>query len=204
MRTIKVLVANRPRLMRELVMATISEQPDIEVVGVIEDEASIAGVVEQSRPDVLIIALDRSGDRPHICDQLLDRFPHLGILALAPERNNSMYYWASLDIRSNKVETSEDGILSGGIRINVHYDQKAEWVEKARRIFRLEKEEVFAVGDSSGDIPLFQACGFSIAFNCHSPQAESIATVCSPEKELRNLIPILTPYLGSTAKPERF
>jgi hypothetical protein len=30
--TIKVLVANRPRLMRELVLATISDQPDIEVV----------------------------------------------------------------------------------------------------------------------------------------------------------------------------
>jgi hypothetical protein len=28
-----VLVANHPRLMRELVMATIADQPDIEVVG---------------------------------------------------------------------------------------------------------------------------------------------------------------------------
>jgi phosphoserine phosphatase len=104
---------------------------------------------------------------------------------------------------ANDLQT-EDGILTGGIRINVHYDQKAEWVEDARRIFNLEKEEVFAVGDSSGDIPMFQACGFSIAFNCHSPQLESIATICSPAKDLRYLIPILTPYLGPPAKPERF
>lgn len=109
---IRVLVANRPRLMRDLVLATISDQPDIEVVGEIQDDASILRVVEQCRPDFLIIALDKPEDRPHICDQLLDRFPHLGILALAPERNNSVFYWASLDIRSNKVETSEDGILS--------------------------------------------------------------------------------------------
>jgi len=108
---IRVLVANRPRLMRELVLATISDQPDIEVVGEIQDDASILRVVEQCRPDFLIIALDKPEDRPHICDQLLDRFPHLGILALAPERNNSMFYWANLDIRSNRVETSEDGIL---------------------------------------------------------------------------------------------
>ena len=112
MRKIKVLIANRPRLMRELVMATISDQPDIEIVGVLEDEASILGTVEQSPPDVLIVALDRSEDRPHICDVLLDRFPHMRILALAAEHNSTMFYWASLDIRSNRIENSEESILS--------------------------------------------------------------------------------------------
>ncbi len=33
MKPIRILVANRPRLMRELVMATISDRPDIEIVG---------------------------------------------------------------------------------------------------------------------------------------------------------------------------
>ncbi len=61
MPTIKVLIANRPRLMRELVLATISDQPDIEVVGVLEDEASILESVERARPDFLIVALDQSG-----------------------------------------------------------------------------------------------------------------------------------------------
>ena len=64
MRKIRVLIANRPRLMRELVVATISDQPDIEIVGVLEDQASILGMVEQSFPAVLIIALDRTEDRP--------------------------------------------------------------------------------------------------------------------------------------------
>ncbi len=112
MQKIRVLIANRPRLMRELVLATISDQPDIEIVGVLEDEASILGTVEQSPPDVLIVALDRSEDRPHICDVLLDRFPHMRILALAAERNSTMFYWASLDIRSNRIENSEESILS--------------------------------------------------------------------------------------------
>jgi chemotaxis response regulator CheB len=98
--------------MRELVMATISEQPDIEVVGVLEDEASILGTVEQSHPDVLIIALDRSEDRPHICDVLLDRYPRLRILAVAAERNSTIFYWANLDIRSNRIENSEESLLS--------------------------------------------------------------------------------------------
>jgi hypothetical protein len=108
---IKVLVANRPRLMRELVMATISDQPDIEIVGVLEDETSILEMVERAHPEFLIIALDHSDERPQICDVLLDRFPHMRILALAAERNSSIFYWASLDIRSNRIENSEDGIL---------------------------------------------------------------------------------------------
>jgi len=101
--------------MRELVMATISDQPDIEVVGVLEDETAILQTVEQEHPQFLIIALDQSDERPHICDVLLDRFPHMRILALAAERNSSIFYWVSLDIRSNRIENSEDGIL-GALR----------------------------------------------------------------------------------------
>ena len=112
MRKIKVLIANRPRLMRELVMATISDQSDIEVVGVLEDEATIPRMVEQSQPDVLIIASDRPEDRPHLCDVLLERFPQLRILALAPQRDTTVFYWASLDIRSNRIENSEESILN--------------------------------------------------------------------------------------------
>ena len=112
MRKIRVLIANRPRLMRDLVVNTISGQPDIEIVGVLEDEPSILGTVEQLHPEVLIVTLDRSEDRPHICDVLLERFPQMRILALAPERNSTMFYWASLDIRSNRIENSEESVLN--------------------------------------------------------------------------------------------
>ncbi len=112
MRKIRVLVANQPRLMRDLVVNTISEQSDIEIVGVLEDEPSIDGTVERLRPDVLIVTLDRTEDRPHICDVLLERFPQMRILALAAERNSTMFYWASLDIRSNRIENSEASVLS--------------------------------------------------------------------------------------------
>lgn len=55
---VRVLVANHPRLMRELVMATIADQPDIEVVGEVQNESDLADIVEQVQPDVLIIAMD--------------------------------------------------------------------------------------------------------------------------------------------------
>jgi chemotaxis response regulator CheB len=108
---IRVLVANRPRLMRDLVLATISEQPDIEIVGEIQDDAQIMPVVEETQPDFVIVALDKPEERPHVCDLVLERHPNIRILALAPEHNISMFYWASLAIHSNRVEASEEGVL---------------------------------------------------------------------------------------------
>ena len=109
---IRVVVANRPRLMRELVVETISEQPDIEILAEIQDEDKIVDAVEEKHPDFLIIALDESDQRPPLCDILLRRYPQMKILALAPERNSSIFYWGSFDIHESSVEASEAGILS--------------------------------------------------------------------------------------------
>src|SRR5258708_31666577 len=108
---IRVVVANRPRLMRELVLETISEQPDIEVVAEIKNDDEIAGAVEGTHPDFLIISQDEINERPPLCDTLLRRYPELKILALVPERNSSIYYWGSFDIHESPEEASEAGIL---------------------------------------------------------------------------------------------
>jgi DNA-binding NarL/FixJ family response regulator len=112
---IRVVVANRPRLMRELVVETISEQPDIEIIAEIQDEDKIVDAVEEKHPDFLIIALNESDQRPPLCDILLRRYPEMKILALAPERNSSIFYWGSFDIHESSVEASEAGIL-GALR----------------------------------------------------------------------------------------
>ena len=115
MTKVRVLVANRPRLMRELVLATISDQPDIEVLGEIKDDSELAAVVAEAQPDFVIVALDSTEKRPDICDVLLNSNPHIRILALAPERNSSMFFWAVVEIRSKRIESSEEGIL-GALR----------------------------------------------------------------------------------------
>ena len=112
MKPVRVLVANRPRLMREIVLATIADQPDIEVVGDVEPVLSLAELVEQVQPDVLIVALDEQEKRSGECGFLLGRYPRMRILALAPEQNRGVFYWAIVDIRTKPVESSEAGILS--------------------------------------------------------------------------------------------
>ncbi len=112
MKRVRVLVANRPRLMRELVMATIADQPDIEVVGEVRNEADLTEVVEQVQPDVLIIALDGHEQGLGQCGFLLGRHPQMRIVALAPEQNRGVFYWAIVDIRTKPLESSEAGILN--------------------------------------------------------------------------------------------
>ena len=112
MKPIRVLVANRPRLIRELVMETISDQPDIEIVGEIQEEAEIESAVDKTRPDFLIVALDKSDRLPAVCQPILEHHPQTRVIAIAPDRNSVMFYWASLRIQSNPVEASEAGFLS--------------------------------------------------------------------------------------------
>jgi DNA-binding NarL/FixJ family response regulator len=109
--SIRVAVANRPRLMRELMVSTMADQPDIEVVAEIQDESEIFRVVEQTVPEFLIIALDSPSQRPSLCDALLRQFPKMKILALASDGDWSIFYWASFDIHASSLENSENGIL---------------------------------------------------------------------------------------------
>ncbi len=108
---IRVLVANRPRLMRELILTTFADQPDIEVVGQVADEAHILESVAKTHPDFVVIAQDSLGKRPNVCDTVLRLHPEVRIIAVAAYQNYSVHYWASLDIHSHDVEASEEGIL---------------------------------------------------------------------------------------------
>ena len=111
-KAILVLVANRPRLMRELILTTFADQPDIEIVGEVGDESEISESVKRTLPNFVVIALDHPGKRPAICDELLREHPEVRVIAVAPERNSIVYYWASLNIHSNDIEASEEGILN--------------------------------------------------------------------------------------------
>lgn len=111
-RSIRILVANRPKLMRELILATLADEPGVEVVGEVADETDIRARVQQTRPDLLVIALDEPAKRPGICDTLLRDNPGLRIIAVASQENCSVFYWASFDIHSSQIEASEQGILN--------------------------------------------------------------------------------------------
>ena len=85
-----------------------------------------------------------------------------------------------------------NGILTGEVKIQVYYDKKAEWVRRIMKEFGVESEEVIAIGDSKGDIDMFQMVGFSIAFNSSCLDLNKIASLCFQSRNLADLIPNLS------------
>ena len=110
-RAIRVLVANRPRLMRELILGTFAEQPDVEIVGEVSNDDEIPRIVEQTMPNLIVITLDEPGKRPRVCDTVLRRHPEVRIIGVATKQNYSVLYWSALEIQSKNIEPSEEGIL---------------------------------------------------------------------------------------------
>ncbi len=113
-RRIRVLVANDPRLMRELVIATLSEESGIEIIGAFEssDQIPLVHQVRLHRPDFLILTLAEDGHRPQACDVLLRCFPHLRILAIAGHGDQCVLYRMDDRIRSSRIELSTGGLLN--------------------------------------------------------------------------------------------
>jgi DNA-binding NarL/FixJ family response regulator len=108
---IRVLVANQPRLMRELIAMTIADSSDIEVVGEVQNEADILDAIEKTRPDFLIVASDEAGRPPSICVSILETNGQIKILAITPNLDSGALYWATPFIHSSKIEASEEGVL---------------------------------------------------------------------------------------------
>jgi len=55
--------------------------------------------------------------------------------------------------------------------------------------FGVEREQVIAIGDSKGDMDMFQMVGFSIAFNSSCSDLDRIANLCVLNKNLADIIP---------------
>ena len=111
-RQIRVLVANRPKLMREVIIETFVDQPDITIVGEVAEEAEILRRVDETRPDFLFIALNDPLERPAVCDTILRSHPEISIFAVAEHANQTMRYWASFNIYASEIEASGEAILN--------------------------------------------------------------------------------------------
>ena len=109
---IRILVANRPKVMREALLDLLSDRSWIEVIGEVSNDADIPDFVDRRVPDLLVMAVDEPGKRPSLCDALLREHSELRIIAVAPHQDYSVFYWASVEIHSDDIETSEAGFIN--------------------------------------------------------------------------------------------
>jgi len=110
-RSIRVAMANQPRLMREVIAMSLAEEEDVEVVADITDEGEISRVVEEARPDFLIVSLDSQRFGPAARVDMLQRHPEVQIMALANDGNSFILFSASDGVRSMTYKEPEAEIL---------------------------------------------------------------------------------------------
>jgi len=70
----RVLIANQPKLRRQLPVEMLKEESWIEIVGEATQESEIRELVQKTAPDLEAVTADRPGSRPAICDALLSEF----------------------------------------------------------------------------------------------------------------------------------
>lgn len=109
---IRVLIANRPALMREVVRTALAHHGEIDIIGEIEDELDILQALERTKIECLIVTQDEAGRRPAICDEVFERYPRMKILAVSPGGDDSVFYWMFTEVRLSPIETSEEGVLN--------------------------------------------------------------------------------------------
>lgn len=81
---IRVLLANHPTIIPDLVRTLIEAQPDMEIVGDSRGPMRILQEVGRTKADAVILVQVGSGE-PGLCSQLLAVYPDLTILGIAPD-----------------------------------------------------------------------------------------------------------------------
>jgi len=83
MRKIKVLLANRPRMVRALVRDMIERQPDMEVVGEVLDPLDVISAAQETEADIVVVAINNNSEAQELHRRLLAQCPNVAILALS-------------------------------------------------------------------------------------------------------------------------
>ncbi len=83
------------------------------------------------------------------------------------------------------------GILTGEVKVNVEHGRKGEAVDLFCGQFGVDYREVIAVGDSEGDISMFEHSGFSIAFNPASETTARAASAVGRGESLLSIVDLL-------------
>jgi DNA-binding NarL/FixJ family response regulator len=81
----RVLLAMERRMVREALKKMLLAQPDMQVVGEVDDPWDLLMAVREMDPDVLI-QFWPDGKMPGVCTHVLTEAPHLLVLGVTPEQ----------------------------------------------------------------------------------------------------------------------
>jgi len=93
---IRVLLGSLPRMMSDAMAGHMDRGAGIEIVARSRASADLPMLVEQTRPDVVILAEEDAAEPFNACSTLLERWPHLKVFVLSPRTRTTSLYWREL------------------------------------------------------------------------------------------------------------
>lgn len=81
----RILLANRPRLLREIFKYAFQRYPDVEIVGEIGNSDDISGQIKASQADWVLVPLRTDGKFPDFVKLIIQDYPGIGILAISAD-----------------------------------------------------------------------------------------------------------------------
>lgn len=106
---IRVLLAEMPQLLRDVIRYLLSDQPDMEVIGNISDWLELLVTAREMHADVVILGVE-SSELPGICSHLLHELPDIKLLGVTDDTRHAFLH----ELRPQKVplrEASAQGLL---------------------------------------------------------------------------------------------
>jgi chemotaxis response regulator CheB len=110
---VRVLLGGLPTLLHHAVSGAIHSQIDIEVVGVAIQPTALLLAAGELRPDVVVVGTV-GGDLPGVASHLVDQYPHITVLAIAPDGRQGLIY--ALRPQVERIDTSSTAELLRTIR----------------------------------------------------------------------------------------
>ena len=84
MKKIRIILANRPPMLLEIMRELVQRQEDMEVVGEVLDPIGLLVAVREREADAVILTL-KDYEEPGLCSHLVAEYPNLTILSLAAD-----------------------------------------------------------------------------------------------------------------------
>jgi DNA-binding NarL/FixJ family response regulator len=112
-RPVRVLLGDLPTLLHNTVSGAIRSHVELEVVGVAIQPTALLLAAGALRPDVVVLAMV-GGGLPGVATHLLDQYPQLRVLAIAPDARHGIL--CALRPHADRVETSSMADLVDAIR----------------------------------------------------------------------------------------
>lgn len=92
----RVLLANRPRLFREMLQRVMQNTLGIDVVGEISDPLALRAAIVDTGAQWVVVSLTASGEMPALVEELLVEFPSLCALGVADDGSHAVIRWAEV------------------------------------------------------------------------------------------------------------